>query len=167
MQKITHIYTKKEIYSMLKENKTLASNVPLTFDKIKNKMKLKPNHPKYYRAEFELLNDYKILFQATIDEDFPEFTAILIKNKIPICRIDYHDSHRRKCKKEKFNNIKYNDLHIHLYCNECINEKFRWDSFVLDLNRKFTNFEDFCELFCKITNINHNFSQKGLLRLWT
>ena len=86
----------------------------------------------------------------------------MIKSKITICRIDYHDSHRRKCKKEIFDDLYYNDLHIHLYCDECINENFNWDSFVLDLNKNISNFESFCELFCKITNIHHNFNQKGL-----
>jgi hypothetical protein len=162
MNKITHTYSKKDIYSILKENKTLQNNKTLTFDMIRNKMRIKPNHPNYYHIHFELLNNYKIIFQANNDDEFPEFTATLMKEKTPICRIDYHDSHRRKCKKVNFNCIQYNDLHIHLYCNECINEKFKWDSFVLDLKKNFSNFEDFCELCCKITNINYDFSQKGL-----
>ena len=163
MKKITHIYTKDEIFKMIKENKKLTNKTKLTFEMIEQKMKPKPNHPDYYRAEFELENEYKILFQATKDDDFPEYTALLMKNKIPICRIDYHDSHRRHCKKEIFDKREYNELHIHLYCDDCINNNFKWDSFVLDLKKDFSKFEGFCELCCKITNIESNFSQKRLL----
>ena len=161
--KLAYIYTKEDIFSMLKQEKELLSGEVLTFEMIEKRMKIKPNHPNYYRAELELNDDFKILFQATNDEEFPEYTFMLFKNKHPIARVDFHDSHRRHCKKEKFKNRKYNELHIHLYCDECIKEKLKWDSFVLDLHRDFENFEDFCEMCCKITNIKHNFSQKRLL----
>jgi len=160
MNRIEYIYTKKDIYKMFNEPKKLTNNEKLTFEKIRKKMKIKPNHPKYYRAEFDLTNNYKIFFQSLIDDEFPEFSAILLKDKTRICRLDYHDSHRRSCKKDIFSQLEYNELHIHLYCEECIKEKLKYDNFVLDVKKPVESFEDFCELFCKIANIEHLFEKR-------
>ena len=90
------------------------------------------------------------------DDEFPKYTAILMLNKTLICRLDYHAGHRRECKKEFFINNIYNDLHLHLYCEDCVREDFKPESFILSINEKKLksfNFKCFVTLFCEIINL--------------
>jgi len=106
-------------------------------------------------------NNYTIVLQHNNSEDFPEYTAILIRSGIRICRLDYHDAHRRTCKKEIFPDRIANELHLHVYCQDCIQEKLKYDSFVLNVNEKKLNdlsFECFCFLFCNMINLEHDIS---------
>jgi len=165
MKQITHIYTKKKILNILNSQKTFKENLLLDSD-IKRRMKIKPNNPAFYSIELELNDNFKIKLQHNNDDEFPKYTAILMYEKVLICRLDYHDGHRRKCKKEIFSDELYNDLHLHLYCEECLKDRYKVDSFVLDIKeKKLLNFDFICfvALFCKIISLNHKLDcQKGL-----
>jgi len=162
---IEHIYSKKDIKYFIEENKFFNGGILSSSDFEKGK-KIKKNRPKYIRMDFELDNNYRIVLQDNNDIEFPEYSAILIKNQIRICRLDYHDAHRRNCKKEIFDNIIANELHLHIYCQDCINEKLKYDSFVLNISENkiwSLSFDCFASLFFKIINLNNNIKcEKGL-----
>ncbi len=165
MKAIEYIYTKKEIMDILKSKKTFKNN-SLADGDIKRRMKIKPNNPAFYSMEIELNDDFKIKLQHNNSDEFPKYTVILLFQKTLICRLDYHDGHRRKCKKELFLDELYEDLHLHLYCEDCLKEGFSVDNFVLNIKEeKLLNFEFICfvALFCKIVNLEHRLDcQRGL-----
>lgn len=165
MRPIENIFTKKEISEILKNQKTYK-NRALNDADINKRKKIKPNHPPFYSLKIELDNDFIVTFQNNNDDEFPKYTAILLLNKTLICRLDYHDGHRRKCKKELFLDAIYDDLHLHLYCEECIKERFNKDAFVLNIKEhKLLNFDFKCfmALFCKIISLPNTLDcQRGL-----
>jgi len=155
MRTIEHIYTKKEILDILKSPKSYKGGI-LNDGTIDRRMRLKPNNPAFYSMNLELDDGYGIHLQHNNDEEFPKYTAILMLNKTLICRLDYHDGHRRSCKKEIFIEEIYEDLHLHLYCEECIRERFKNEAFVLSIKQeKLLNFDFKCfvTLFCEIINL--------------
>lgn len=157
MSYIEHIYTKKEIRDFLQCKKTYNGTF-IDFNKdIKKKLKPKRDNDTYFFVPIDLDNDFQLKLQSKDDEDeFGEYSAIMLYQNQIICRLDYHDGHRRNCKKDKFENLFYNDLHFHIYCEDCIKEGFKPDQFVLDINEEkiiSLKFECFIELFCKIINL--------------
>ena len=94
-------YTKKDILEMLKSAKTYKHGA-LNNSDIDRRMRLKPNNPAFYSVKIELDDNFNIVLQYNNDDEFPKYTAILLLEKTNICRLDYHDGHRRKCKKEIF-----------------------------------------------------------------
>jgi hypothetical protein len=165
MKAIEQIYTKQEILNILKFPKNYK-NAILNDATIDRRLKIKPNNPAFYSMDLELNDSYKVHFQHNNDEEFPKYTAILMLNKTLICRLDYHDGHRRSCKKEIFIDEMYEDLHIHLYCEECIQQRFKSEAFVLNIKQeKLINFDFKCfvTLFCKIINLGCKLDcQRGL-----
>lgn len=154
MHVIENIYSKQEILNILKTQKHYRGGA-LDDASLDRRMKLKPNHPAFYSIDFELDDGYLIHLQYK-DDEFPKYTAILMFGKTLICRLDYHDGHRRKCKKEIFIDEMYDDLHLHLYCEDCVKEQFRPEAFVLNIKQnKLMNFDYKCfvTLFCKIINL--------------
>lgn len=155
MRTIEHIYSKQEILDILKFPKSYKGGI-LNDISIDKRMKIKPNNPAFYSMSLELDNDYLVHLQHNNDDEFPKYTAILMLNKTLICRLDYHDGHRRSCKKEIFIEEIYEDLHLHLYCEECIKERFKSEAFVLNIKQeKLMNFDFKCfvTLFCDIINL--------------
>jgi len=165
MKVIEHIYKKQEILEILTSPKTYKNRV-LNDGDINKKIRLKPNHPPFYSLKLELDNNFIVTLQDNNNDEFPKYTAILLLNKTLICRLDYHDGHRRQCKKEIFLDNLYNDLHLHLYCEECIKERFKSDAFVLNIQEnKLPNFDFKCflTLFCKIISLPNTLDcQRGL-----
>jgi len=165
MKTIEHIFSKQEVLTILKKPKTFKNGI-LDDSDINRRMKIKPNNPAFYSLKLELDNDFVVTLQHNNDEEFPKYTAILLLNKILICRLDYHDGHRRKCKKELFLDDIYDDLHLHLYCEACIKERFKSDAFVLNIKeQKLLNFDFKCfvTLFCQIISLSSNLDcQRGL-----
>ncbi len=165
MRMIEQIYTKKEILNILKTPKFYKNGILQESD-INRKMKLKPNNPAFYSMDLELNDGFIVKLQHNNDEEFPKYTAILMLNKTLICRLDYHDGHRRKCKKEIFVDELYDDLHLHLYCEDCVKERFKSDSFVLNIKKeRLLNFDFKCfiVLFCKIITLEAKLDcQRGL-----
>jgi len=165
MKTLEYIYSKKEILEILNKPKYFKDGILKDID-IDRRMKIKPNNPAFYSLELELNDGFLIKMQHNNDNEFPKYAAILLFNKTLICRLDYHDGHRRKCKKEIFLNEVYENLHIHLYCKDCIKEKFKSDSFVLNIkeNKLLSfDFKCFIALFCKIISLRENLDcQKGL-----
>jgi len=165
MKTIEHIYTKKEILEIFTKSKTFKDRILADID-IDKKMKIKPNNPAFYSLKLELDDGFIVNLQHNNDDEFPKYTAILLLNKTLICRLDYHDGHRRGCKKELFLDDIYDDLHLHLYCEECIKERFKSDAFVLNIKEeKLLNFDFKCfvALFCKIISIPNTLDcQRGL-----
>ena len=156
MQTIEHIYTKQEIMKILKSPKSYKSGI-LDDATINKRMKIKPNNPAFYSMSLELDDGYLVHLQHNNDEEFPKYTAILRFNKTLICRLDYHDGHRRKCKKEIFLDELYDDLHLHLYCEDCIKERFKSEAFVLSIKQEKLpsfDFKCFVALFCEIITLD-------------
>ena len=61
-------------------------------------------------------------------------------------------------KKEIFLDEIYEDLHLHLYCEKCIRERFKSDAFVLNIKQeRLMNFDFKCfvALFCEIINLGY------------
>ncbi|WP_044418600.1 hypothetical protein [Halarcobacter anaerophilus] len=151
MKLIENIYTKEEILQILREPKTYNSG-KLEDSDIDRRMKLKPNNPQFYTLKLDIDGDYKVILQHNNDDEFPEYSAILMKNNIRICRLDFHEAHRRNCKKEIFKERVANELHLHLYCEDCLKDGFKYDAFVLNISEeKLINldFKCFVTLFCK------------------
>jgi hypothetical protein len=165
MKLIDYIYTKKEILEKLKTPKLFKNGI-LNDSDIDRRMKLKPNNPAFYSLKLELSNDFSITLQHNNNDEFPKYSAVLILNKTLLCRLDYHDGHRRSCKKEIFLDELYDDLHLHLYCEECIKESFKNDSFVLNIKEDKIltfDFKCFVTLFCNIINLKSKLDcQRGL-----
>lgn len=158
MAEISHIFTKEDIKSFLGESKSHKGK-KLYYKLIEKRLKLKPNHPQYYNVKLELDDNYTIVFQHNNSEDFPEYSAILIRTGVRVCRLDYHDAHRRTCKKEIFSDRIANQLHLHVYCKDCIQDNLKYDSFILNINEKKLNdlsFECFCFLFCKMIALEND-----------
>jgi hypothetical protein len=157
MRVIEQVYTKKDILEMLKSAKTYKHGA-LNNSDIDRRMRLKPNNPAFYSVKIELDDNFNIVLQYNNDDEFPKYTAILLLEKTNICRLDYHDGHRRKCKKEIFLDEIYEDLHLHLYCEKCIRERFKSDAFVLNIKQeRLMNFDFKCfvALFCEIINLGY------------
>lgn len=160
MAELAYIFNKDEIKSLLSEKKTYQGS-KLGYSSIEKKMKLKPNHPQFYTLTLDVDTNFTVIFQHNNDEEFPEYSAILVYGGIRICRLDYHDAHRRNCKKELFPDRIANELHIHIYCKDCLEERLKYDSFVLSVNEKKLydlSFQCFCALFCKIINLDNTIS---------
>ena len=160
-----YVFTKIEINNFISEKKKYKDSI-LEFKNIKRKLKLKPNHPPYFGVKLEIDPNYTIYLQDNNDEEFPEYSAILVRSGVRICRLDLHDAHRRVCKKEIFSDRVASELHIHLYCTDCIEEKLKYDSFVLSIDADKLNdlsFQCFCALFCKIINLENNIYCKRTL----
>ena len=158
MKTIEHILTKKDILEILHTPKTFK-NGTIQDNDIDKRMKIKPNNPAFYSLKLELDNNFMMTLQHNNDDEFPKYSAILLLNKTLICRLDFHDGHRRSCKKELFEDSIYDDLHIHLYCEECIKERFKSDAFVLNIKETKLitfDFKCFVTLFCQIINLKSN-----------
>ncbi|WP_442764386.1 hypothetical protein [Sulfurospirillum cavolei] len=148
-------YSKQEIRAMIDESK-VPIDIILNNDYILKKKKPKASNPQFYAWEFDLTGGYKVHLQSTIDNEFPTYSAILMKGNIRICRLDYHDPHRRNCKKQIFPKRYANELHLHIYCIDCVKEGFDVDAFVLDINfTKLQNLEflSFVNLFFTIIHV--------------
>jgi hypothetical protein len=162
---IEYIYSREEIKTFLKEQKRIEGNI-LQYLSLSKKLKPKKNRPKFSTATIELDQGYKVVFQNNNSDEFPEYSAILIKHSIRLCRLDYHDAHRRRCKKEIFCEAIANELHLHLYCEDCLKENLKYDSFVLNIldnKLKTFNFECFMALFCEIIHLDNDIPcSKGL-----
>ena len=164
---IEYIYSKKEVREMIHERK-VPLDVVVDNDFIEKKKKPKSNNPQMLSWQIELLNSYKIHFRSSIDNEFPDYAAILMKANTLIFRLDYHDPHRRNCKKYMFDEIIANDLHMHIYCIDCVKDGFPSDSFVLDISKekiKTMDFIRFIKLFCMIINLENSIKCEAILEM--
>jgi len=155
MKTIEYLYNKKDILQFLKKQKTFKTDV-LTNKDVDRRLKIKPNNPAFYSLKLELDDGFIVNLQHNNNDEFPKYMANLFFDKTSICRLDYHEGHRRKCKKEQFLELVADDLHLHLYCEDCIKEKFKVDAFILNIKEeKMLNFDFKCfiTLFCKIINL--------------
>lgn len=164
---IEYIYSKQEVRNMMHELK-IPLEATINNDFIDKKKKPKANNAQFLAWTIDLDNSYKAHIQCSIDNEFPSYSAVLMKSNTLICRLDYHDAHRRSCKKDIFPSLYANDLHMHIYCIDCVKEGFNSDSFVLNVsNEKIESMEfiRFVKLFCTALNIHNSIKCEAILKM--
>ncbi len=165
--KAQHLLEKDIVKSLIQMPKFYMNKAKprdLSFGDIQGMLNKKSNNANYDATEFVvhdgISEEYIIIVQVGADDDLDDFSTSLFlkrdKERVFICRLDYHAKHLRKCRRDSFDDTHADKFHFHIHCKECyeaMGEKGIWNVAFSIKNKEDINLANFLHFFFNKINL--------------